>query len=257
MIPFEQINQNANLLLMRIEVALRQCLSISMKEELGKKWERQIAPDLLRKIRESQKEENRPQFGFVRLGPLYYLTLGELLTLLRQKHGKTVASMFGGEKFLGQIENILPVRNSVGHNRSASQVGLLAIQALYAQMETVLTQDGLRKLLKSPDVGLQPGEFAAEALPQFAKALSQIDLLPPLFELTAPFEKATEQYWWADDDLAGFKREIVESSVAALEGYNCIGSGVGSTGLRHRFCEQRALAKTIQSAISELNGITK
>ena len=87
MIPFENDNLRAYTLLLRIEIVLRECLKASLEAEFGVNWRNRLPGELLKKIKESQAEENRPQFDFVRLGPLYYLTFGEILTLLQQKSG--------------------------------------------------------------------------------------------------------------------------------------------------------------------------
>jgi hypothetical protein len=97
MISFENENLEAYRLLLRIEIALRECLRISMESEFGAHWQKNLPGELLKKVKESQAKENRPQFNFIRLGPLYYLTFGELLTLLHQKAGNPVAKKFGGD----------------------------------------------------------------------------------------------------------------------------------------------------------------
>src|SRR5262245_43875491 len=113
MIPFENDNLKAYALLLRIEIVLRECLRIAMESEFGAHWRKRLPGELLKKVKESQSEENRPQFNFVRLGPLYYLTFAELLPLLQQKSGRSVAEKFGGECFLKQFENIFIPRNAV------------------------------------------------------------------------------------------------------------------------------------------------
>lgn len=70
MIPFEEDNVAAYRLLLRIEIALRECLKLSFEQQFGPKWQNSIPGNLLTKIREAQREENRPQFDFLRLGPL-------------------------------------------------------------------------------------------------------------------------------------------------------------------------------------------
>jgi hypothetical protein len=100
--------------------------------------------ELLKKIKESLTEENRPQFGYVRLGSLDYFTFGELLTLLQQESGRPVAEKVGGACVLKQLENVFVPRNAICHSRPVSSVGLKTIEALYAEMETALAADGFR-----------------------------------------------------------------------------------------------------------------
>jgi hypothetical protein len=158
MIPFENDNLKAYALLLRIEIALRELLGISLESEFGAQWRKRLPGELLKKIKESQREENRPQFGYVRLGPLYYLTFGELLTLLQQKSGRPVAEKLGGDGFLKQLENVFTPRNALCHSRPVSSVGLKTIETLYAQMETALTPEWLAQLMSKPDTGLGQDE---------------------------------------------------------------------------------------------------
>ncbi len=154
MIPFETDNLRAYMLLLRIEIALRECLRNCLESEYGAHWRKRLPGELLKKIKQSQAEENRPQFDFLRLGPLYYLTFGELLTLLKQKPGCSVAGKLGGDCILKQLENIFTPRNSVCHSRPVSSVGLKTIETLYAEMETALTAAGFAQLIAKPDTGL-------------------------------------------------------------------------------------------------------
>jgi len=117
MIPFEAENLRAYSLLLRIEIALRELLRSSYESEFGSQWRKRLPGDLLKKINGSQTEENRPQFNFIRLGPLYYLSFGELLPLLQQKSGQAAAKKLGGDCILKQLENLFVPRNAVCHSR--------------------------------------------------------------------------------------------------------------------------------------------
>jgi hypothetical protein len=143
MIPFENDNLRAYTLLLRIEIVLRESLRTSWESEFGVHWRKRLPGELLKKIKESQTEESRPQFNFVRLGPLYYLTFGDLLTLLRQKPSGAVVKKLGGDCILKQLQNIFAPRNAVCHSRPVSSVGLKTIETLYAGIERALTPAGL------------------------------------------------------------------------------------------------------------------
>jgi len=158
MIPFENDNLKAYSLLLRIEIVLRELLRDSYELEFGKQWRKRLPEAILKKIKESQAEENRPQFGYVRLGPLYYLSFGELMTLLQQKASRAVAERLGGSCVLKQLENIFVPRNAVCHSRPVSSVGLKTIETLYAEIEAALTTDGLRQIVSNPDAGISQKE---------------------------------------------------------------------------------------------------
>jgi hypothetical protein len=139
LLAFEADNVEAYKYLLRIEVILRESLRANLESELGPNWQKRLPGDLLKKVRQAQTDEYKPHFRFVRLGPLYYLTLGELLVLLQQKIGSSTATKFGGETFVKQLENLLAPRNAISHSRPVSPAGLKAIIAVSAQVETVAT----------------------------------------------------------------------------------------------------------------------
>ena len=243
------------MLLLRIEIVLRECLRKSLESQSGVDWQKKLPGDLLTKIRKAQTDENKPQFNFVRLGPLYYLTFGELLILLQQKSGRSVAEKLGGDCFLKQLENIFAPRNAVCHSRPVSSVGLKAIETVYAEMETALTADGLARLIAKPDTGLTQDEAVTRLIPALNEMLRDLPDLPPAFSIPEAFQTATAQFWWADDSLAGFNRSSVEAAIALIREYNALPAGVGSAGNRQRFCEQRDLKKRIRAAITELEKV--
>lgn len=255
MIPFEEDNLAAYRLLIRIEIALRECLKRSMEAEFGPSWQKKLPGGLLKKIMESQTKEHRPQFNFIRLGPLYYLTFGELLTLLRQKAGSSVADKFGGECFLKQLENIFEPRNSLCHSRAVSSVGLKVIQTLYAEMETALTADGFMQLTSRPDTGLTQLEVAKAAIPLLTQVLHTLPELPAPLPFPEVLRTAMMQFWWIDDSLAGFNVARVEAALAFIQEYNSLPMGVGSAGKRQNCCERHGFQAIIKDAIAELEKV--
>lgn len=252
LISFEHDNLKAYSLLLRIEIALRELLRIALEKDHGPNWRKRLPGDLLKKIKDSQNEENRPQFDYVLLGPLYYLTFGELLTVLRQKSAQSVAEKLGGDAILKQLENVFGPRNAICHSRPVSVVGLMAIETLYAEIETALTSDGLAQLISKPDTGLNQHEAAKTLLGPLKQILRDIPSLPSELPIVDAYQMAVAQYWWADDILAGFNRASVEAAFALIQGYNAIPRGVGSAGIKQRFREKYELEKRIQEAIIEL-----
>src|SRR5882724_9719628 len=147
MVPFERENVEAYRLLLIIEVVLRELLQATSQDHYGLGWRKKLPGKLLTKVREAERDEDlKRQLGFVRLGPLYYLTLGELIELLTQAHAKPALDKLGGVSFLAQLQNILPIRNAVSHSRAVSPTGLLSVQAIYQQVLTALGADAVLKL---------------------------------------------------------------------------------------------------------------
>lgn len=257
MIPFEQDNLKAYRLLLRIEIALRECLKESMESEFGPQWYKRLPGELLSNIRRAQSEENRPQFNFVSLGPLYYLSFGELLILLQQKSGSAVVKRLGGSCILKQLENILSPRNAVCHSRSVSSVGLTAIEAVYAEIETALTQEVFERLVDKPDVGVPREEAVKVLIPAFQRMLTDLQELPLVLRLPDSIKTITIQFWWSDESFAGFSCSSIEAVLTLISAYNGLPSGVGSAGNRQRFCEEHDLKRRIHVAIEELEKVSR
>ena len=150
MVPFEADNVRAYRLLLRIEIALRELIRQAYQSEFGDQWRRRLPGDLLRKIRAAESTEvMKRQFGFRRLGPLYYLTFGELLTLLEQQTCRRILVPLGGTSFVAQVENLSGPRNAISHARAVSSAAMAATEALYAQLEAAYSPNGLAAMLVS------------------------------------------------------------------------------------------------------------
>jgi hypothetical protein len=257
MIPFEQDNLDAYKLLLRIEVILRESLRESYEEQFGNSWRNRLPGDLLKKIRDAQVEEKQPQFDYLCLGPLYYLSMGELLSLLQQKSGSGVARRFGGECFIKQIENILGPRNAICHARCVSSIGLKLIEVLYLQMEATLTPNGLKELLLKPDTGIYQESVARGLIPWLNEAEAIICQLDNPVPITPIYDTAKSQYWWGNTALAGFDCVIIDQVTILLIEYNALPAGIGSAAGRQRFCEDRNLVTVLESAIKQLEGLIK
>lgn len=257
MIPFENDNLKAYTLLLRIEIVLRESLRKSLEAEHGAQWQKKLHGELLKKIRKSQADETKPQFDFIRLGPLYYLTFGELLSQLQQHPCRSVAERLGGDCFLKQLENVFTPRNALCHSRPVSSVGLKTIETLYAQMETALTPGGLAQLIAKPDTGLTQDQAAGELVASLKIVIEKLDSLPSSLAIPEAYRTATAQFWWADDTLAGFNLAVVEACFECIKEYNSLPAGVGCAGTRQRYCEQHGMKQRVEDAIAELRKVTQ
>jgi hypothetical protein len=256
MIPFEEDNLKAYRLLLRIEIAIRECLRNTLEVSHGSKWRKMLPGELLKKIRDAQAEEKRPQFDYICLGPLYYLSLGELVVILQQKPGASMAALFGGDGFIKQLESILGLRNAICHARRVPSVGLKALEALYLQIETALTHERLIEILSSPDVGMSQHEAAKVLIPWMEEAKGIISNLQHPIPVTGPHAIAAQQYWWGKTELAGFDCMVADRAVDVIADYNALHNGIGSAANRNRFCEDRRPLEAINDAIQELRKVS-
>lgn len=256
MIHFESDNVKAYKLLLWIEIAIRECIRYCMMKAHGNCWRKQIPGDLLRKVRESEKEENRPQFNYTRLGPLYYLSLGELVPILKQKVSGGVAELLGGEWVIKDIENILGLRNAICHARPVPSVGLVAIDALYLQMMTALDSHQLSNIVSSPDIGVFPDDTARLLIPWMGNLKENILTLQCPITIDAAYETATQQYWWGMSEFSGFDCAALERVSDLIAAYNALPTGVGSAGRRERFCEDNKALQAIETATFELKRVS-
>jgi hypothetical protein len=150
-ISFEEANLKAYSLLLRIEIALRESLRISLTKQFGPKWRSRLPGISSRRFEKLRKKRKDRSLATSVWAPFYYLTLGELVPILRQQAGKSTAASFGGNCFIEQVENILGPRNAICHARGIPLAGLKAIEALYQQMETAsMSLSALLLTFKSP-----------------------------------------------------------------------------------------------------------
>lgn len=256
MIPFEADNVKAYKLLLFIEIAVRECIRYCMMKVYGNYWKRQIPGDLLRKVRECEKEENRPHFNYARLGPLYYLSLGELVPILRQKVSGGVVELLGGEWVIKDIENILGLRNAICHARPVPSVGLATIEALYNQMTTALTSHRLSHIVVSPDIGVFPDDTARLLIPWMDSVKEKVLTLQCPIAMDDAYETATQQYWWGVSEFSGFDCAALEQVSVLIVAYNALPTGVGSAGRRQRFCNENKALQVIEIAAIALKRIS-
>lgn len=253
MIPFEAENVEAYRLLLRMEIALRELVREAMEAKFGKGWRKQLPGRFLIKIRESQREEeSRRQFDYLTLGPLYYLTFGELLEVLRETPAEAAAHKVGGPGFLRSLDSLTSPRNAVSHGRAVSTAGFATVRAVYQQLEAALTHDGLLALLANPDTGIYPGEARLALRSWLRDCLKITESLGNPCPPSDLFTKATEQYWWGRNDLASFDCSLVSQVARLLREYDSLPTGLGSKSDRARFAQERRLHEAITVAITAL-----
>jgi len=257
LVPFESDNLEGYRLLLRIEIVVREVLREVLHAHHGAHWRRQLPRDLREKIhRDESDESRRGQFDFVRLGPLYYLTFGELLTLLNQGAPAFVKARaeLGGTLVLASLQAAMSPRNAIAHSRGVSSAGLLQVRALYAQMEAFLTHPRLQVLLKSPDVGVRPEEIRPALADWFQRTAERMRLLQGPCPTEAKYLLGEEQYWWDLPEVARFDTTLVEQAAGLVKAYNGLPAGLGAAASRQRFLEERGAIAILGQAVGALTG---
>lgn len=248
---FEQRNVEAYSLLLRIEVVLRELVRDDWLLVHGEGWPKRLPGELLTLIRHAQREENRPHYGFECLGPLYYLTFGQLATVLNQAHSKPLIDKLGGQPFLKALEAISPLRNAVCHCRPIPDIGLQQIALLHAQLIHVLSPDRIAQYLHNPDVGVHPEDARRELIGAITEIQRTLSELPESLDRGAITEVAMRQYWWRQD-LAGFDINAIEALMHHVSRYNQLARGIGAIGLRHAFVREHRLLDVTDAALATL-----
>lgn len=259
-VPFENDNVVAYRLLLRIEVAIREVLREALIAQHGLGWQRHLLAPMKAAIKEAQSDEaKRRQFDFVKLGPLYYLTLGELLPLLKQKHPSAVAAVvrLGGPQVIAQLENLFSARNAVAHNRSVSSSGLIAIESLYSQIEVSLTPEGLRLLTSTPDIGLRPDDAVSHLLQWIVLVQESTKAIDEELPNESILELARQQYWWQLQEFCGFDSSIIDKAADLVTAYNALPKGIGSAARKQAFVEETKMLDSLQLAATALKGEQK
>lgn len=249
---FESANLAAFKLLHRIEVGLREWARLKLEAHHGAAWQRRLPGALLTKIRTSQTEELRPNFDFIRLGPLYYLTFGELVELLKQAPLKSHLDELGGQQYVAALSVLLGPRNAVCHCRPVSSIGRHAVEIAYAQLACSIGEVELLMLTENPQVGVFPDEVLSAFRDFLEPVPASLAKLPPVFEIPEIYDTAVNQFWWGDRELAGFNSAELDVLVEMLTRYNEISTGVGSAARRQRFIEKNCLVEKIEACLRGL-----
>ena len=158
LVPFEEDNVAAYRLLLRIETAVRELLRLKLATKRAN-WLKELPPDLRTKILEERDtSERRVDYGHVKLGPLYYLTFGELVQLCQRKPPSDILTSSFGSHALEDLQALVPIRNAIAHGRRISDVAKASLEVAYARLQTAIGQEAFRDLCRAPDVGLWPDE---------------------------------------------------------------------------------------------------
>jgi hypothetical protein len=258
MIPFEEQNAKTYKLILRIENILREFITRSLKEEFDSRWQREIPGDCKKRIKEASGYEASQHFQFRKMGPLYYLTLGDMEVLLKQKVGGKAREGLGGspsldnDTLMPKVREALPVRNALAHSRDVTGLGQKSVTNLYDHIVNALGEDTVRELLANPDIGISQ-EDAAEGLLQWLcenrEALSAEADLP---DQDSVYEKASEQYWWGQAEYGGFENETIDEVVDLLEKYRNLPKGIGTITEKQHFISDSELLKKLNRAVKEL-----
>jgi hypothetical protein len=248
-------NVDAYRLLLRIEILVRELVREVFQAQYGASWRKQLPGPLLGKVRAAEKDEDlRRNLGFVRMGPLYYLTMGELLEILVPATSKPVLDQIGGRAFLTRLQGILPTRNAVGHSRAVSKSGLADLEATYQQLVTALGGERASRLLATPDVGLHSADAARSLVSWLERTLIVIERLECPCPESSNLDDCRIQHWWGVSEAAGFDCSLVDRAADLIVAYNAIPVGLGSRATRLRFVEDHSPKGCIGAAVTSLRG---
>ena len=96
--------------------------------------------------------------GFRKLGPLYYLTFGELVEMSTQRPVADVLKTVLGPQALQLLQEVIPSRNAIAHCRDLTDNALASLRALTMRLATGLAAHELAPILHEPDIGVHPEE---------------------------------------------------------------------------------------------------
>ena len=249
-IPFAERNAEGYQYLLYVEVALRELMRHALRSQHGDKWQKHIPGHYLQKIRKDQQDEAmQASFGFRKLGPLYYLTFGQLVAMSIQKPVVDRLKKVLGPQGPQLLQESIPSRNAIAHCRDLTANALATLRTLQMHMATGLAANELVPLLHEPDIGVAPEETRERLADWFRRvqgALSQSRSLP---DDPHDYQVATLQYWWSSSDLAGFDVERVNTLAATIRQYSHLPGGVGAAAARQRFISESGILTDLKTTL--------
>ena len=256
-VPFADANIEGYRCLLYVEIALREVAKHALCTEYGEAWQRRIPGHYLNKIRADQNDEaNRANLGFRRLGPLYYLTFGELVELSLQRPVVELVRRVLGQHGPELLKDIVPSRNAIAHCRNLPENALASVRTLNMHMATGLTQHALAHLTQQPDIGLYPDEARKRLVNWLVRVRTVVTTRRALSSDSADYHRAAHQYWWSSSDLAGFDVRRVDRLATAILDYSALPSGVGAVLARERCISASSLLSELDDVILMLGGTT-
>ena len=249
-IPFTQRNAEGYRYLLYVEVALRELARHELREYYGERWQKHIPGQYLQKIRKDQKDEvTQASLGFRTLGPLYYLTFGELVELSLQKPIVERLKKVLGQQGPELLRASVPARNAIAHCRDLTENALATVRALKMRLTTGLEAHDLVRLLHEPDIGIYPEEASKRLAGWLREVQRALRELQSLSADQDDYQEATRQYWWSSSDLAGFDVKRVDGLAAKIREYSCLQHGLGAAAPRQRFISESQILAELETAI--------
>ena len=250
-ISFVDRNTEGYRCLVYVEVSLRELARYALRQHYGEKWQRRIPGRYLQKIRNDQKDDaTQASLGFRALGPLYYLTFGELVELSSQKPVVALVKDVLGEQGPQLLQASVPARNAIAHSRDLTENALATIRALKMRMVTGLAEKGLARLPREPDIGLYPEKARKRLADWFKRVRSSLSALQSLPREQEDYDEASRQYWWSSSDLAGFDVARVERLAAKIRDYARLPGGVGAVATRQRYISESGILSDLEAAVA-------
>ena len=206
--------------------------------------------------RPERDEVIRASLGFRALGPLYYLTFGELVDMSSQRPIVDLLKKVLGPQAPELLRESVPSRNAIAHCRDLTENALATIRTLKMRMEVGFAAHGLTGLLQEPDIGLYPEQACRRLADWLKRVQSALGKLQPLPAEQEDYHEATRQYWWSSSELAGFDVQRVDSLAAKLREYSHLRRGVGAAATRQRLISDSGMLPELQATILMLKETT-
>ena len=254
MVPFEKLNSEAYVKILRIEIVIREVVREKYFQEFGRKWKKRIPGELLTKIRESEKNDDLiSETGYVALGSLYYLTYGEIISAIeKQNKIRQALELELGANFLDLCGHIRAPRNAIAHNRSITRQGANDVNHLYEFLNSKLSPEKFEDYARNPTAGLFIEDAKIKIKEYLNDVLSSVKSFK-IIEQNNILDLAIEQHWWstvADNDL---NFEKLESCAELISKYSKLTHvGIGTSGKINRFIHKNNFAGLVTEAIASI-----
>ena len=252
-IPYADRNAEGYQCLLYVEVALRELTRRELRNHHGEDWQKRIPGRYLKKIRQDQKNEvMRASVGFRKLGPLYFLTFGELVELSVQRPVVDLLKKVLGQQGPELLQESVPSRNAIAHCRDLTENALATVRTLKMHMATGLAANDLVGLLQEPDIGIYPEDACVRLTTWFRRIQEALNELKALPMDSEHYDQARRQYWWSSSDLAGFDVERVNRLAAEIDEYSHLPTGLGAAASRQRFLSESQILTELEACIRML-----
>jgi hypothetical protein len=210
-------------LLYDIEVGLREFIIEALESKCGSRWWKERLPsDVLTNFREGRKcERNITWCRLIPHHPMHYTDFPDLRKVIeRRDNWKDVFQPILKRKEIltSTLSELEPIRNTVAHNRKATEEDLHIVKAAYQKITTAIGEERFLRLVSKSTTAEDLPQIVLQLRMEAESAFRYCTACKPLVGLEV--WKRTQASWWFDAEYLGHRLSAIKECFDTLVAYS-------------------------------------